>query len=67
MSKKKKKLTLEEVYEGSDYIIDDSMKPSAEEMKNLPKIPPELKKEVWESVLEIAREFMRERGEKVDF
>lgn len=67
MSKNKKKLTLEDVYPGSDYTIDDSMMPSAEEMKKLPKIPPELKQSVSESILEIAREFMRERGEKVNF
>ena len=63
---KKKKMTLEELYEGSNYIIDDSKMPSAEEMKNL-EIPPELKQEALESALEIAREFMRERGEKVTF
>lgn len=67
MSKnKKKKMTLEELYEGSDYIIDDSKMPSAEEMKNF-EIPPELEQEALESALEIAREFMRERGEKVTF
>ena len=59
-------MTLEELYEGSNYIIDDSKMPSAEEMKNL-EIPPELKQEALESALEIAREFMRERGEKVTF
>ncbi|WP_462348996.1 hypothetical protein [Holdemanella biformis] len=63
---KKKKMTLEELYEGSDYIIDDSKMPSAEEMKNF-EIPPELQQEALESALEIAREFMRERGEKVTF
>ncbi len=63
---KKKKMTLEELYEGSDYIIDDSKMPSAEEMKNF-EIPPELEQEALESALEIAREFMRERGEKVTF
>ncbi len=59
-------MTLEELYEGSDYIIDDSKMPSAEEMKNF-EIPPELEQEALESALEIAREFMRERGEKVTF
>lgn len=63
---KKKKMTIEELYEGSDYIIDDSKMPSAEEMKNF-EIPPELEQEALESALEIAREFMRERGEKVTF
>lgn len=63
---KKKKMTLEELYEGSDYIIDDSKMPSAEEMKNF-EIPPELEQEALESALEIAREFMRERGKKVTF
>lgn len=63
---KKKKMTLEELYEGSDYIIDDSKMPSAEEMKNF-EIPLELEQEALESALEIAREFMRERGEKVTF
>lgn len=67
MSKnKKKKMTLEELYEGSNYIIDDSKMPSAEEMKNF-EIPAELQQEALESALEIAREFMRERGEKVTF
>lgn len=67
MSKnKKKKMTLEELYEGSDYIIDDSKMPSAEEMKSF-EIPTELQQEALESALEIAREFMRERGEKVTF
>lgn len=74
MSKnKKKKMTLEELYEGSDYIIDgsdyiidDSKMPSAEEMKSF-EIPAELQQEALESALEIAREFMRERGEKVTF
>ena len=63
---KKKKMTLEELYAGSDYIIDDCKMPSAEEMKNF-EIPPELEQEALESALEIAREFMRERGEKVTF
>ena len=67
MPKNKKKLTLEEVYPGSDYTIDDSMMPSAEEMKKIPKIPPELKQKALESAREIAREILGKRGEKVNY
>lgn len=43
VSKRKKKLTIEEVYAESNYIIDDSMMPSAEEMKKMPQTPPEIR------------------------
>lgn len=67
VSKHKKKLTIEEVYAGSNYIIDDSMMPSAEEMKKMPQTPPEIREKIIESALEFARDMLRERGEKVDF
>lgn len=64
---KNNKLTIEEAYAGSNYIIDDSMMPYAEEMKKMPQTSPVTREKIIESALEFARDRLRERGEKVKF
>lgn len=50
------KKTLEEILDGSDYILDDSKMPSPEQVANFPKTP-ELDKKFEEDIEKITKEF----------